>query len=356
MGKYLFLCLRSLSTTTMTQIFAASSVATEPSPKWCWPLHGRRRGLLQSILSPVRQSLLRFTLAHAANNPMQSSPHCLQPSKQYMYTSILPPSLLSSIQSPLLFTLSLLSHTICGATYNHCCHPQTVTTLSLLPPTVSVATHAQSLLPPTVSAGTASRICCHPHRHLLSSERDTHTHTHTLYLLASTLYCHSLSVSGHPQSPLHPRCLLPSILTIYSFLSPAFSTAIHSLLPSTLSAHTVSTVIHTVSPSTVSRHPQLLSKLSLLPSTLSLLPVTLSLMTPVYCHPYFLLPSTVMSVLQIIPYDWMYNFVLSFNIQSSLSFVMVKTVSHFQQMNHRRQNTHFLYIHINTCTVVIHLL
>ena len=232
---------------------------------------------------------------------MQSSPHCLQPSKQYMYTSILPPSLLSSIQSPLLFTLSLLSHTISGATYNHCCHPQTVTTLSLLPPTVSVATHAQSLLPPTVSAGTASRICGHPHRHLLSSER--YTHTHTLYLLASTLYCYSSSVPVHPQSPLHPRCLLPSILTVYSFLSPAFSTAIHtvcchplslltlSLLSSTLYHHLLFHVTHSCYPNYLYCHPQ------------SLLSVTLSLMTPVYCHPYFLLPSTVMSVLQIIPYD-----------------------------------------------------
>ena len=43
MGKYLFLCLRSLSTTTMTQIFAASSVATESPTKWRWLLYGRRR-------------------------------------------------------------------------------------------------------------------------------------------------------------------------------------------------------------------------------------------------------------------------------------------------------------------------
>ena len=29
--------------TTMTQIFASSSVATESSTKWCWPFYGRRR-------------------------------------------------------------------------------------------------------------------------------------------------------------------------------------------------------------------------------------------------------------------------------------------------------------------------
>ena len=38
-----FLCLRSLSTTTVTQIFATPSViATESSTKWCWQLYGRR--------------------------------------------------------------------------------------------------------------------------------------------------------------------------------------------------------------------------------------------------------------------------------------------------------------------------
>ena len=35
-------CLRSLSTTRMTQIFATTSVATEPSTEWCWSLYGRR--------------------------------------------------------------------------------------------------------------------------------------------------------------------------------------------------------------------------------------------------------------------------------------------------------------------------
>ena len=38
-----FLCLHPLSTTTMTQIFATSSVVTVSSTKWCWPLYGRRR-------------------------------------------------------------------------------------------------------------------------------------------------------------------------------------------------------------------------------------------------------------------------------------------------------------------------
>ena len=37
-----------LSTTTMTQIFTTSSVATESSTKWCWPLYGRRRRVTRS--------------------------------------------------------------------------------------------------------------------------------------------------------------------------------------------------------------------------------------------------------------------------------------------------------------------
>ena len=216
-------------------------------------------------------------------------------------------------------TQSLVPPTITVATHRlllpcPCCHP------------VSVATHAQSLLPPTVSAGTASRICCHPHRHLLSSERYTHTvfvgiNTVMPFVVINTVLPFVVINTVLPFVVINT--VLPFVVSLRSSTvstSPTLSCAIHSnsllflvtcvlychphcLLPSTLSTHTVSTVIHTVSPSTVSRHPQLLSKLSLLPSTLSLLPVTLSLMTPVYCHPYFLLPSTAMSVLQIIPYD-----------------------------------------------------
>ena len=281
--------------------------------------------LMQSILSPVIQSLLPFTLAHAASSPMQSSPHCLLPSKQYMYTSTLPPSLLSSIQPPLLFTLSLLSLLLPCL----CCHPQ-----SLLPPTVSnatqslsctvsVATHAHShccrqqsqLVPPAESAAIFPVSC-----HLKS--------THTLYLLASTLYCHSLSVSGHPQSPLHTHCICwHQHCTVIHCRSPVIHSlhcthtvfvGINTVLPfivslrsSTVStAPTLSSAIHSNSPlflviCILYCHPHCCHPLSLL--TLSLLPSTLyhHLLFHVThsCYPNYLLPSTLSTASHIISND-----------------------------------------------------
>ena len=59
-------CLRSLSTTTMTQTFVTSSVATESSTKRCWPPYGRRRNYISlSIHFAVTHCTVMHTHATA---------------------------------------------------------------------------------------------------------------------------------------------------------------------------------------------------------------------------------------------------------------------------------------------------